>query len=117
MCNQPDASLDQIFTGDVTLVQYVNAETKFQLRQWGHTASPEKPTKCRQTLPRKLMETVFWDRRGLLLVELLERNATVSTERYCNTLTNLKRAIQNKQRSMLSSGVIFLHDNARLHTA
>ncbi|KAJ4434372.1 hypothetical protein ANN_22932 [Periplaneta americana] len=57
------------------------------------------------------------DRKGILLVELLERNATINSERYCKTLTNLKRAIQNKRRGMLNSGVIFLHDNARPHTA
>lgn len=55
-----DAFLNQIVTGDETWVRYVNAETKLQSMQWGHTHSPKKPTKCRQTLStRKLMATVF----------------------------------------------------------
>ncbi|KAJ4446857.1 hypothetical protein ANN_13557 [Periplaneta americana] len=113
-----DAFLDQIVTGDETWVRYVNAETKLQSMQWGHTHSPKKPTKCRQTLSTtKLMATVFWDTKGILLVEFLERNATINAERYCNTPTNLKRAIQNKRRDMLNPGAIFLHDNARPHTA
>jgi len=29
----------------------------------------------------------------------------------------LRRAIQNKRRGMLSSGIVLLHDNARPHTA
>ncbi|KAJ4443254.1 hypothetical protein ANN_04922 [Periplaneta americana] len=62
------------------------------------------------------MATVFCKRKGILLVEFLERNATINAERYCNTLTNLKSAIQNKRRGMLSSGMIFLHDNAWLQT-
>ena len=101
-----DACLDQIVTGDVTWVQYVNAETKLQSMQWGHTASPKKPTKCHQTLSkRKLMATVFWDRRELLLVEFLERNVTTNAEHYCNKITNLRRAIQNKHHGMLSNAV------------
>ncbi|KAJ4438551.1 hypothetical protein ANN_14498 [Periplaneta americana] len=63
------------------------------------------------------MATVFWDTKGILLVEFLERNATINAERYCNTLTNLKKAIQNKRRDMLNPRVIFLHDNSRPHTA
>jgi hypothetical protein len=33
------------------------------------------------------------------------------------TLQKLRRAIQNKQRDMLSRGVVMIHDNARPHTA
>ncbi|KAJ4439139.1 hypothetical protein ANN_15096 [Periplaneta americana] len=114
----PSLTLYQIVTGDETWVRYVNAETKLQSMQWGHTHSPKKTTKCRQTLSTtKLMAAVFWDTKGILLVEFLERNATINAERYCNILTSLKRAIQNKRRDMLNPGVIFLHDNTRPHTA
>ncbi|KAJ4447982.1 hypothetical protein ANN_09992 [Periplaneta americana] len=105
----------RIVTGVETWVRYVNAETKLQSMQWGHTHSPKKSTKCRQTL--STTKLFFWETKGILLVEFLERNATINAERYCNTLTNLKRAIQNKRRDMLNPGMIFLHDNARPHTA
>ena len=86
-----DAFLDQIVTGDETWVQCVNAETKRQSMQWGRIASPKKPTKCHQTLSmRKLIATAFWDRRGLLLVEFLERNATINAD----SNYNLRRSIQ-----------------------
>ena len=35
---------------------------------------------------------------------------------YCDTLTRLQRAIQNKRRGMLSRGVYLVHDNAQLHS-
>jgi len=38
------------------------------------------------------------------------------SEVYCETLHKLRRSIQNKQRGLLSKGVILLHDNARPHT-
>jgi transposase len=63
------------------------------------------------------MATVFWDRSGVLLVDFMQRGTTINAERYCETLTKLRRAIQNRRRGMLSAGVVFLHGNARPHTA
>lgn len=96
----------------------MNTETKQQSMQWGHTASPNKPKKVRQTLStRKLMATVFWDAKGILLVDFMERGTTITSAVYCETLNRLRRAIQNKRRGLLTRGVVFVHDNARPHTA
>ncbi|KAJ4443928.1 hypothetical protein ANN_05717 [Periplaneta americana] len=75
-------------------------------------------TKFKQTLSvRKVMWTVFWDRKGILLIDFLPRGETVNADRYCETLRKLLSAIQNKRRGMLTAGVVLLHDNARPHTA
>jgi histone-lysine N-methyltransferase SETMAR len=50
-------------------------------------------------------------------VEFLPQGSTINAGVYCNTLTKLHHAIQNKQRGMLSWGVVMLHDNAHPHTA
>ncbi|GBL77715.1 Mariner Mos1 transposase [Araneus ventricosus] len=85
---------------------------------WGHTGSPTRLRKARQALSaRKLMVAVFWDAQGILLIEFMTRGTTINSEVYCRTLKKLKRAIQNKSRGLLSSGVVLLHDNARPHTA
>ncbi|GFX41140.1 mariner Mos1 transposase [Trichonephila clavipes] len=63
------------------------------------------------------MVTVFWDVQGILLIEFMKRGTTINSEVYCRTLKKLKRAIQNKRRGLLSSGVVLLHDNAPPHTA
>lgn len=110
--------LKRIVTGDETWVAYVNAETKQQSMAWGHTNSPCKPKKARQTFStRKVMTTVFWDAEGVLLVEFMERGTTITSDVYCETLKKLKRAIQNKRRGKLSCGVVLFHDNARPHSA
>ncbi|GFV93809.1 mariner Mos1 transposase [Trichonephila clavipes] len=62
------------------------------------------------------MCTVFWDRKGVLLVDFLTRGDTINAAAYYATLQKLRRAIQNKRRGMLSAGVVLLHDNARPHT-
>ncbi|KAJ4426673.1 hypothetical protein ANN_26471 [Periplaneta americana] len=69
------------------------------------------------SLNTKVMATVFWDRKGVLLLDFMPKGTTINANRYCETLRKLRRAIQNKRRGMLSRGVVLLHDNARPHTA
>jgi 6-pyruvoyl-tetrahydropterin synthase len=58
----------------------VNTETKQQLQ---HTYSPNKSKKFKQTLStRKMMKTIFWDRKGVLMVEFMLQWTTTS-EVYC----------------------------------
>jgi histone-lysine N-methyltransferase SETMAR len=67
---------------------------------------------------RKLVASVFWHRKGVLMVELIQHGTTVTSEAYCETLKNcVGLVIQNKRRGMLTSGVVLFHDNAGLHTA
>ncbi|GFX33057.1 mariner Mos1 transposase [Trichonephila clavipes] len=51
----------------------------------------------------------------MLLIDFLERGATINSERHCQTLRNLRRAGQNKCRGKLTSKILFLHDTARPH--
>ena len=71
----------------------------------------------KQTISRKNMCTVFWDRQGVLLVEVLPQGTTINSAVYCETLKKLRHAIQNKRRGMLSATILLLHDNARPHSA
>ena len=85
--------------------------------QWRHTSSPTKK-KFKPTLSApKIMCTVFWDRYGVLIVDYRPNGQKINARVYCDTLQRLRRAIQNKRRGLLSSGVVLLHDNARPHTA
>jgi hypothetical protein len=38
------------------------------------------------------MATVFWDRKGVLMVEFMEQGATITSEVFCETLRKLLRA-------------------------
>lgn len=115
--NEGDAFLDSIVTGDETWVYHLTPESKRQSMTWRHSSSP-RVRKFRQTISnRKIMATVFWDRKGIIHIEFLPQGTTINADRYCQTLKNLRRAIQNKRRGMLTKGVCLLHDNARPHTA
>jgi hypothetical protein len=73
-CKDGNELLNHIVTGDETWVYCVNVEPKEQSKQWGHTHSPNKPRRFKQTLSaRKLMVTVFWDTKGVLLVILCHK--------------------------------------------
>lgn len=112
-----DDYLSQIVTGDETWMAYITPETKQQSMEWRHSTSPKK-VKFKQTISaRKIKCTVFWDRKGVLLVDVLPRGDTINSETYCETLKKLRRAIQNKRRGMLSKRIVLLHNNARPHVA
>ncbi|GFV69816.1 histone-lysine N-methyltransferase SETMAR [Trichonephila clavipes] len=112
-----DEFLDRIVTGDETWISHFSPETKLQSMHWRYSGSPVS-TKFKQMLSvRKVTCTVFWDRKGILLIDFHPRGETVNVGRYCGTLRKLRRTIQNKRRGMLNAGVVLLRDNARPHTA
>jgi hypothetical protein len=83
----------------------------------GCTHSPNNPKKFKEMSAKKLIAAVFWDRKGILLVECMQQGTIITSKVYCETLKKLHRAIQNKRHAMLTSSAVFLHDNARPHTA
>jgi hypothetical protein len=94
-----------IVTDDETWIAHITPGSKQQSLQWLHTGSP-KPKKFKQTLSaRKIMATVFWDRKVILLVDFMTQGTTINSESYCETLTELRRAIQSRWRGLLTSGV------------
>jgi hypothetical protein len=96
----------------------VSFETKEQSKQWMHTHSPNKLKSLSRRLPaRKLMAVVFWDTKGMLMVEFMQQGMTVTSEVYCETYKKLCRAIHNKRCGLLTSGIVLIHENAHPHTA
>ena len=112
-----DGILSHIVTGDKTCVSHITPESKQQSLHWKHTSSPKRKKFKQMFSTRKITCTVFWDRRGVLLVEFLPQDTTVNPAVYCETLKKLKLAIQNKRCQMLSATVLLLHDNAQPHSA
>jgi hypothetical protein len=42
------------------------------------------------------MAAVFWNRKGMLMVKLMQQGTTITSEAYYETVKKLHRAIQNK---------------------
>jgi hypothetical protein len=95
----------------------VNVETIEQSKQWMHTHSSNKQKKFKQMSAGRLMATVFWDRKGVLMVEFMQQGTIMMSQVYCKTLKKLHKVIQNKRLRILTSGVVLLQDNVRPQTA
>jgi histone-lysine N-methyltransferase SETMAR len=109
--------LQRTVTGYETCVHHVTPETKQASMTWKHPSSPpSKKFKTTQSA-KKIMATVFWDHKGVRLVDFLTQGDTVNADRYCDTLSRLREAIRRKRPGLLRRGVVLLHDNARPHTA
>lgn len=109
--------LDSIVTGDETWAFHFTPETKEKSKQWRHSWSPVTKKFKQTPSAGKIMATVFWDRKGVLLIEFMTPGTTINADAYCETLKKLRRAIQNRRRGRLTRGVTLLHDNARPHTS
>lgn len=112
-----DQLFSRIVTGDESWVHHSTPETKRQSMVW---KKPEEsaPKKAKVTISAgKVMATVFWDCKGVLLVDYLPPNTTVNAARYCEVLTKLRAAIKRKRPGLLSRKVLLVHDNARPHAA
>lgn len=62
---------------------------------------------------RELMLSVFWDSKGIVLLDFLEKRRTMNSDYYCQLLKKA-RVLRRKPRN---SPLWLLHDNAPIHTS
>jgi hypothetical protein len=77
--------------------------------EWLRQSSPRKKISSYRRLLGK-----SW--LGILLVEFLNRGATVNSERYAQTLSKLKQRIRRFEPNRKMNQVLFVRDNAKPHT-
>ncbi|GFS01794.1 histone-lysine N-methyltransferase SETMAR [Elysia marginata] len=63
------------------------------------------------------MATMFWDAKGVTLLDILPQGQCINAAQYCSTLVRLRDAIHLKRPGLLRSGVVLQHDNATRHSA
>lgn len=115
MASDMDGFMARIVTQDETWVPHFDPETKEESKQWKHRDSPP-PRKFKVTKSAgKVMVTVFWDAQGILLVDFLEQRRTINGDYYADLLSQLRTALLQKRRGMLTRGVFLLQDNAPAH--
>lgn len=111
----PEKFISQVVTVDETWVHHFDPTSKEESKEWRHRDSPP-PRKFRVTTSRnKIMATIFWDAKGILLVDYLPHGHTVTGIYYADLLRQLKVAVKEKRRGKLSHGVLLLQDNAPPH--
>ncbi|GBP66784.1 Histone-lysine N-methyltransferase SETMAR [Eumeta japonica] len=112
-----DEICDRIVTVDETWDRQYDPESKQESMQW--TKKGERPPKKFkvQKSASKLMATIFWDNEGVLLIDYLPKGTTMNGQYYANLFAQAREAVVQKRRGKLSRGVLFLQDNASVHTA
>ncbi|KAL4126321.1 hypothetical protein QTP88_010543 [Uroleucon formosanum] len=80
--------LNSIVTGDETWVYHFTPESKQQSMEWRHSFSPKKRKFKVTQSARKIMATVFWDRKGVLLIEFMPTRTTIIRHRIVKRLKN-----------------------------
>ena len=87
-----DDFLLRLVTVDETWVHYYEPENKAQSRQW---VGPKKFKT--QPSAGKVMATVFWDAKGVIMLDFLPKRSTLTGVYYANLLDQLRTAIREKR--------------------
>lgn len=105
--------LNIIVTGDESWVHHYDPENKRQSMEFRHKTSP-CPKKFKvQALAGKVILTVFWDSKGVVHTDYLEKGTTINSVRYIETLKRLKKRIKRVRPNYTQ--LLLQHDNARPH--
>ncbi|GFN87146.1 histone-lysine N-methyltransferase SETMAR [Plakobranchus ocellatus] len=68
---------------------------------WKHPSYPVTKKFKVQRSAAKVMATVFWDAKGVILLDILPQGQCINAARCCSTLDRLKKAIHCKRPGLL----------------
>ena len=91
-----------LVTVDETWVHYYEPENKVKSHQWVGPGYPRPKKFKRQPSASKVLATVLWDAKGVIMLDILPRRSTITGVYYANLLDQLRSAIR---RGYLSKGV------------
>ena len=108
--------LQRFVTTDETWVHHYTPESKIQSKQWTEAgcSAPKKAKAVKSA--GKVMASVFWDAKGILMIDYLPRGQTITGDYYADLLHKLQECIQQKRPGLARKKIIFHQDNARVHT-
>ena len=113
--NQTDF-VRRFITMDETWIYHHDPKLKQERLQWIEAGSSAPKQVKSERSAKKIMASIFWDAKGVLLIDYLEKGKTINSEYYCNLLDQLDKNIREK-RPGLQKKIIFHQDNARVHTS
>ncbi len=101
-CNEEGESfLSQTVTGDVIRLHYWTPECESPSMIW-KMADETVPQKFKEKLSvGKVLTTIFWDRKGVLILEYCGKGSTVTSVSYFDALICSLKAIKSKQPGLL----------------
>jgi len=107
--------LRRFVTMDETWVHHFTPESKQQSKQWVEVGgSAPKKTKTIASAG-KVMASVFWDSKGIFLIDYLPKGRTINGEYYAQLLDQLGGKIKEKGPGLQKKKILFHQDNAPTH--
>jgi len=90
-------------------------QTPNKSRCSGSTSTLRHPGSSALNVGWKVMATIFSDYKGVLLMDYLPQKTTMTGPYYGEVLTNLRQAVKEMWRGILTRGPLLQHDNAPAH--
>ncbi len=115
--DDPEAFLHCIITGDETWLSTYENDTKERMTAWvaPNDLRPKKPL-CDPV--KKTMLTLFFDCKGVVMMEFLSPGDKIDSPTYIKTIAKLKECIRRKRLELWADRQFILHhDNASPHTS
>lgn len=112
--NKPEF-LRRYVTMDETWIHHFTPESKRSSSEWTATGEPRPKRPKAQQSAGKVMASVFWDVRGVIFIDYLEKGNTINSEYYIALLERLKAEIAKKRPHMAKKKILFHQDNAPCH--
>lgn len=105
----------RFITMDETWVYHYDPELRQQTAEWTEAgcSAPKQPKWSKSS--KKIMASVFWDAKGILLIDYLQTGKTITGEYYCSLLDQLDVKIREKRPGLQKKTILFHQDNAPAH--
>lgn len=105
----------RFITVDETWVHHYTPETKEQSKQWRKSGEgPPKKAKSTHSAG-KVMATVFWDAKGVIHIDYLEKGKTINGGYYAALLDRFDVELHRKRPGLARKKALFHQDNAPAH--
>ena len=108
---------ERLITCDETWIFHYDPESKRESMEWRQrgSAPPQKFKVSRTT--KKIMMSVFWDCKGVIHIDYLEKGTTITGAYYAKLLEKVRQSIKEKRRGLLARGPLLQQDNAPSHNS
>ena len=101
-----DDFLLRLVTVDESWFHYYEPENKAQSSQYVGPGSTRPKKFKTQASAGKVMATVFWDTKGVIMLDSLSKSSIITGVYLANLLDQLKTAISETRQGKLSEGVL-----------
>ena len=112
----PHEFLRRYITVGETWIHFYTPETKEKSKQRVFEDEPA-PKKAKTVKSAgKMMATVFWDARGIICTDYLEKGRTIIGSYYASLLHRMNEEIKIKRPHLQKKKIVFHQDNTQAHT-